>query len=187
MANEYLKTAFGKKYNFKINFMTTFSSKVIMPIYVVKTKTIIVPNRLVLLQNSNNLIDQEVFFFFVYHEIGHAFLDQNRTSIYKSMKIKSIFTYLCDKYSLVKLNIKDKTLSLNLQQVYKEFLPDFIAMLLLPKQFTNLFYRDWNAFFASFNYFKTDKEIVSIFNKDPHAIIEARISISKQAVKYFNI
>ena len=60
--------------------MTTFSSKVIMPIYVVKTKTIIVPNRLVLLQNSNNLIDQEVFFFFVYHEIGHAFLDQNRTS-----------------------------------------------------------------------------------------------------------
>lgn len=63
MANEYLKTAFGKKYNFKINFMTTFSSKVIMPIYVVKTKTIIVPNRLVLLQNSNNLIDQEVFSF----------------------------------------------------------------------------------------------------------------------------
>ncbi|AYE61927.1 hypothetical protein [Lactobacillus helveticus] len=186
MANEYLKLIFEKKFNFKINIIITFSSKIIMPIYVVKTKTIIVPIKLILLKNSNNLIDQEVFFFFLYHEIGHAFLDQNRPSIYKFKKIKSIFTYLCNKYSLVELSIEDKILSLNVQQVYKEFLPDFIAMMLLQKNFPSLFNKDWKAFFASFNYFKTDEEIISIFNKDPHAIIEARIFISKQAVEYFN-
>ncbi|WP_172995801.1 hypothetical protein, partial [Lactobacillus helveticus] len=91
-----------------------------------------------------------------------------------------------NKYSLVELSIEDKILSLNVQQVYKEFLPDFIAMMLLQKNFPSLFNKDWKAFFASFNYFKTDEEIISIFNKDPHAIIEARIFISKQAVEYFN-
>uniref|UniRef100_UPI0022E2D2B1 hypothetical protein n=1 Tax=Lactobacillus crispatus TaxID=47770 RepID=UPI0022E2D2B1 len=72
---------------------------------------------------------------------------------------------------------------LNLKQVYREFLPDFIAIYLLEKKFSMCV--NWNEFLSCFEYFKTKTEMCTIFAFDTHAPIEARLYVSKMAVDYF--
>lgn len=47
-----------------------------------------------LLKSSNNILDHEIFNFFLFHELGHAVLDQNSPQIYKIKMIQDIFYYL---------------------------------------------------------------------------------------------
>lgn len=185
-AKKKLFLTFGIENKLDIRITTTSDLRILMPFYLRSSKKIVLPNRLALLKDSKNIYDQEIFWFFLYHELGHAFLDQNSSHIYKTKKIKEIFVYLCNEYNLVNLKIENKILNLDIEQVYQEFLPDYIAMLLLDNSKEFNLNKNYKEFLKEVTYFKTNQEIKEIFEKDPHAPIEARLYISKKAVDCLN-
>ena len=74
-------------------------------------------------------------------------------------------------------------MQLDINRVYKEFLPDLFSVLMLQEKFQSDLTTDWDELYNSFSYFKTNEEAIGIFTKDPHAPIEARLYISKKAIE----
>ncbi|CBL51349.1 hypothetical protein [Lactobacillus crispatus] len=154
-----------------------------MPSYLVKQRTILISNKFMFFRNSIKECNHQIFWFFIYHEFGHALLDQNAPKIYENFKVKSLFLYLCRQYESVILSIDKKELQLDINRVYKEFLPDLFSVLMLQEKFQSDLTTDWDELYNSFSYFKTNEEAIGIFTKDPHAPIEARLYISKKAIE----
>ena len=182
-AVKWLKEFLEINFNFKVKIEIDFDTEAVTPFYVVSKNKIILPYKFMLLKSSNNILDHEIFNFFLFHESGHAVLNQNSPQIYKIKMIQDIFYYLGKKYSQINLRADKKKIFLNLKQVYREFLPDFIAIYLLEKKFSMCV--NWNEFLSCFEYFKTKTEMCTIFAFDTHAPIEARLYVSKMAVDYF--
>ena len=151
-----------------------------MPSYLVRSKTILIPNKFMFFRDSIKKCNNQIFWFFVYHEVSHALLDQNVPKIYENSKIRSLFSYLCEQYESVTLCIDKKELQLDINRVYKEFLPDLFAILMLREKFQNELIINWDKFYDSLYYLKKREEVKEIFTKDPHAPIEARLYISKK-------
>ena len=70
---------------------------------------------------------------------------------------------MCEQYESVTLCIDKKVLQLDINRVYKEFLPDLFAILMLREKFQNELIINWDKFYDSFSYFKTREEVKEIF------------------------
>ena len=92
---------FTIRLNFKVKIEIDFDTEAVTPFYVVSKNKIILPYKFMLLKSSNNILDHEIFNFFLFHELGHAVLDQNSPQIYKIKMIQDIFYYLGKKYSQI--------------------------------------------------------------------------------------
>lgn len=107
-AVKWLKEFLEINFNFKVKIEIDFDTGAVTPFYVVSKNKIILPYKFMLLKSSNNILDHEIFNFFLFHELGHAVLDQNSPQIYKIKMIQDIFYYLGKKYSQINLRTDKK-------------------------------------------------------------------------------
>ena len=66
-AVKWLKEFLEINFNFKVKIEIDFDTEAVTPFYVVSKNKIILPYKFMLLKSSNNILDHEIFNFFLFH------------------------------------------------------------------------------------------------------------------------